>query len=220
MPTLPLLIPGEITAAFAPLAYESDHPGTGVDLLLQQFKGKDAIEWLLKSYLIQAQDVEDALWSILVSTDIDVATDAQLDGIGTLVGEERRGSTDATYRARIKVRILINRSNGRHGEILTILCRLFGLEDTPDSVRLRSRAPGAIDVQVFAAIPVSGSDAGLVLRSSKPAGVEAEGAYPSTTLAAAYRFGWSSAIAGITGAANGDGFNGATPVGGVMAARF
>ena len=61
---------------------------------------------------VQVQEVEDAVYQILTDTVLETAEGAQLDGLGEIVGEERAGRDDATYRIAIRTRIAINLSEG------------------------------------------------------------------------------------------------------------
>lgn len=66
------------------------------------------------------QVTEDLLWSALDALSID-GVGFVLDLIGSIVNVGRGGQTDDLYRVRIRVEILVLRSNGRIEEILTIL---------------------------------------------------------------------------------------------------
>lgn len=108
------------------LAYEADHVGAGLDLLLEQFKEKPKLEAWLSVLLGQVQDVEGALWQLLTERDIERAEGAQLDGLGAIVGEPRNGKGDELYRTHIRVRVAVLKSNGRVEELLAILSLLYG----------------------------------------------------------------------------------------------
>jgi hypothetical protein len=223
MPTLPLPIPGEmdtaLTTPYAPLAYESDHEGTGVDLLLEQFQGKPYVEGLLTSYLAQVQDVEESVWGVLLAADVDLAQDAQLDGLGDIVGEPRRDRSDEDYRAAIRVRVLINRCSGRHSQILEILRLYLGATIGDGTIELREPAPAALALNVYR-VPSLPADLRTIARTTKPAGVNLDGRYETSATRPA-RFGWSGgAVAGVTGPDNGFGWSLDDSVGGLFAARI
>lgn len=110
------------------LSYVEDHANDGLDLLLEQFKGKPNLEAWLAVLLGQVQDIEAALWQLLTERDIDNAYGAQLDGLGSIVGERRNGREDEVYRTAIRVRVAVLRSNGRVEELIAILVLLFGTE--------------------------------------------------------------------------------------------
>jgi hypothetical protein len=81
---------------------------------------------LLNSYTEELQEVEALFWTILRARFPDYAEGVQLDVLGRVVGEERNGRSDLRYRARIKIRILINLSYGSAPEVIRIL-RTMGL---------------------------------------------------------------------------------------------
>ena len=95
--------------------------GRVVDVL-----SKPALQAVLGSYTAELQEVEALFWAILRARFPDYAEGVQLDVLGRVVGEERNGRSDTRYRARIKIRILINLSYGSAPEIIKIL-RTMGL---------------------------------------------------------------------------------------------
>lgn len=227
MPAFPFVFPFTFPGApytphsetFGELTYDAEHAADAIGLLLEQFKEMPLIEGYIKSYANRTQEVEDALWQILEASDLDNAEHAQLEGLGLLVGEERRSRVDDDYRAAIRVRILINRCGGTHPEILRILSLFLGIADGARTIRLDEPAPAALRLQVYS-LPSLPADLRVIARTIKPAGVNLDGRY-ETSLSRPYRFGWSGgAVAGVTGAANGDSWSDDPTVGGLMAARI
>lgn len=202
---------------FGDLTYESDHAGAAVDLLLQQFKGLPLIEGMIESYANRVQELENALWDILIASDIDQAAAGQLDGLGSLVGEGRADRGDTEYRAAIRIRILINRCNGRHAEMLRIL--MLYLNADTGNVALRDRGTAGLSLNVYVDVPSDPANLRVIAYTIKPAGVNLDGRY-ETSATRPYRFGWSGgAVAGQT-SANADGWSGDATVGGLLAARI
>lgn len=219
----PFILPGgdpydpEINP-FGDLTYESDHAGAAVDLLLQQFKGLPLIEGMIESYANRVQELENALWDILIASDIDQAAAGQLDGLGSLVGEGRADRGDTEYRAAIRIRILINRCNGRHAEMLRILMLYLGATSGDGTLRLTQPGPAALSLSVLS-VPADPASLRAIATTIKPAGVNLDGRY-ETSATRPYRFGWSGgAVAGQT-SANADGWSGDATVGGLLAARI
>jgi hypothetical protein len=97
----------------------------------------------------EIQELENVVWDVLASKDIDRAFGASLDLLGRIVGEARDGADDPTLRVRIKARERINRSQGRTNDVLGMVEILdpaaFSLTDTP---------PAAFVLSMFA--PPSG----------------------------------------------------------------
>ncbi len=209
---------------FGDLEWDGTHAASAVDLLLEQFKGMPLVEGYVTAYANRCQELENAIWDVLTASDLDIATNAQLNGIGALVGEGRGNRTDAEYRAAIRVRILINRCNGRHSEMLRILMLYLGASSGDGSLRLKQTAPCALSLQVLT-VPSVPDDLRTKVYAIKPAGVNLDGAY-ATDADQSYRFGWSGgAIAGVSGGVNGDAWSGdpdpSDPIaGGYLAARI
>jgi hypothetical protein len=205
------------STVFGRLTYIATHVSEALDLLIQQFKEKPLIAGLVTALVTEVQELEDAAWEVLLATDLDNARNAQLTGLGTLVGEPRRGRSDIAYRPAIRVRILINRCNGKHPEILKILTLFLGATDGDGTIELVDAAPAAMALNVFR-LPESPSDLRVITRSIKPGGVNLDGRY-ATHATRMYRFGWTSPITGVTGANNGDGWTD-NSVGGQQAGRI
>lgn len=91
-------------------------------LLLHQFKRVEGsnLKKLLQMITTQNQEFENALYDVYINNSLDLAVGVNLDAIGEIVGEARTGSdTDSTYRARIKLRTVLNRSNGTVENIIS-----------------------------------------------------------------------------------------------------
>jgi hypothetical protein len=106
---------------------ETDHVGTSLALLLDQYKGKTFIKGYLSTLARRVQDVENVLWDIIELRRLDVATGAQLDALGKLVGERRIGRNDTDYRTGIRIRIRVNRSKGRTVDVIDVAMLAAGI---------------------------------------------------------------------------------------------
>lgn len=100
--------------------YEPDHVAKGIALLLQQWRTSSKLVGILATYLRIFQDLEDVTWDVINSRMLDTAVGAQLDMLGDLVGESRRGRNDIDYRAAVRLRIRVNRSQGRAVDVIDI----------------------------------------------------------------------------------------------------
>lgn len=169
--------------------YEAD----GAALLIGDFK-KPKIEALLKSYLGQAQEVEDALWQLYVDRRLANAVGVQLDVIGKIVGEVRKGRTDAVYRTWLGARILANRSNGRPEELIAIVKAVTPASTT---VWVEEEFPAALTVHAVGAVDAETGNAlaQLLALAARSAGVRLLFRWTSES-AGAFRFssaGWGGA---------------------------
>ncbi len=101
------------------------HVSQGLKRLLVQFQGQPNFAGQLRSFLLQVQELEQVFFDLRVQRYVDNAVGAQLDGIGRVVGETRKGKNDTDYRTAIKGRILSNRANSRVEEIHALFGRLL-----------------------------------------------------------------------------------------------
>lgn len=119
----------------------TDHIEGGKSLLLDQYRGKCRLEALLACYLRPVQQLEDAVWSVRLGRMIENAIGVQLDVIGRIVGRQRRGMNDATYRTWLNVQIAINRSEGHPDDVIRVIALV------EDDFRLLEYFPASFDVE-------------------------------------------------------------------------
>lgn len=161
----------------------------GLSIVLAQFAGKPRLEAVLCGLLDGVQDVEDALWQLYTERWIDSAVGVQLDELGTVLAFPRAGRTDETYRAFLRARVLVLRSDGSWPALLRIL-EALGVELT--SVRQEPDYPAATAAILDDALPsdVTGPDIFAMLNAAKAAGVRLTVDYPAAgaDAAASFRF--------------------------------
>lgn len=100
--------------------YEPDHVAKGLALLLQQWRSSSKVTGILATYLRIFQDLENVTWDVINSRMVDTAVGAQLDMLGDLVGEPRKGRNDIDYRSAVRLRIRVNRSQGRAVDVIDV----------------------------------------------------------------------------------------------------
>jgi len=97
----------------------------GADALAQlhsQYHCSPHVQSLLLALVDPLQEVEDTAYQLLTEVwSLDLAVGAQLDIIGELVDEAREGRPDDAYRASLRVRVLVNDSNGKTEELIHIV---------------------------------------------------------------------------------------------------
>lgn len=98
----------------------TSHTAEAKKLLTSMFRGRPVIEGLLKAIVDQVQTLENVAWQVIEGRQLDNAIGIQIDKIGGIVGEDREGRDDADYKEAVRLRILINRSNGKVDDILKI----------------------------------------------------------------------------------------------------
>jgi len=92
-----------------------------LDRLLEQFKGKPAIEGLICALADRGTEIEQSLINVSEFRSLDTALGSQLDQIGRFYREPRNGKTDDQYRAFLKAFALIVASKGRANELIDAL---------------------------------------------------------------------------------------------------
>jgi len=108
------------------IVQKTNHEAEALANLLSQFKDKDVLEKLIKIYVRQIQEIEDMFYALKVERWLDDATGVQLDNLGTIVNEARQGRVDDDYTDALRVRILINISQGTHQDILGVIQGIVG----------------------------------------------------------------------------------------------
>lgn len=102
-----------------PLIKVVDHREQAVALLLEQFKGKPAIEDLVRSLVTPANLIETTAFEMLRKRiAIDQSEGVQLDLIGELLGQPRNGLVDVAYRVRLHAEVAIHASNGTGDDLI------------------------------------------------------------------------------------------------------
>src|SRR5882672_579851 len=97
-----------------------DHVAQGIALLVEQFKATVDLPKYLAVYLRQNQILEGVIWDVINKRMLGVAVGDQLDQLGDLVGEGRLGRNDTDYRAAVRLRIRVNRSQGRAEDVIQV----------------------------------------------------------------------------------------------------
>lgn len=151
-----------------PQGENTDYCGAGKKLLLEEFKNKPRMEAFLCKLLDQVTQVEAALWDLFTLRGLEEATGTQLDGIGTIVGEPRRGRLDDIYRVFLRVRIMVNASDGKIEQLYDIVRTALG----EDSIVRIQTGNTRITVNVDSDIdPIAPIDLMLILREAKGGGI-------------------------------------------------
>lgn len=89
-----------------------DYAARLVDLLVEQYELSDGFQGSIVGEADQMQEIENVLTDMLTSFFISTAVGAQLDVVGSIVGEDRLNRSDEDYRDGIYFRIFVNNSSG------------------------------------------------------------------------------------------------------------
>lgn len=124
----------------------------------------------MRIILARVQHVEDVYWDIYTLSWLETAEGQQLDNIGGIVGEARKGRPDEIYRLWVRARVLVNRSNGKQQELLKVLRILIG---DPPTVTYTRVPPAAFKVEIAGVSDTSDVAQAVhgILREMKGAGI-------------------------------------------------
>lgn len=156
------------------LEQNTGHDREGLALLLQQFRDKPRMESVTSSMMTQIQDLEDALFTLLLERFISDATvGIQLDGIGQIVGRPRAGLSDDDYRALLRAVVRSNKSNGTGNELIEIVELLLNAPDdyALADITIEELFPAHVVVRLEEQLTFDVNIVIEVLRTSKAAGV-------------------------------------------------
>lgn len=163
---------------------------------VQQFRAKPNMEAWLADYVTQVQDLEDVFFQLLLDRVIATAIGVQLDGLGAIVGEERKGKSDASYRIWIRGRILANRSSGTPEQML----ELADLVTDANTLAIEEYYPAGFNLIIYDDLVENVDDVAAILDAASPAGVRAHMEYRLSAEALMFAFAGGDTIE--TSAAN------------------
>lgn len=103
-----------------PLVCLTDMVGDAQARLISEYGKSVRLRELAAIYVEQAQELEDALCTLMSTRDIETATGQYLDDIGTFLDFPRNGLPDADYRPFLRARQAALRSGGRPEDLLTV----------------------------------------------------------------------------------------------------
>jgi len=159
-----------------------DHAGMGFARLLWQYRGdQPRVQAWLQAFTEQLQSIEDVAFEVLVGRWPLTAVGDQLDVLGRIVGQTRRGMLDAQYRLYVLARILLNRSNGRLEELYDIL-EVLGVTE----VHAVEYYPGELTLWISG--EEYGDLIGEIIGSAKPGGVTLHWIWSETPSANTFKF--------------------------------
>lgn len=147
------------------LTQKTTHVAESLALLATQFRDKPNLAAFITALVRQVQDLENAQFQIYVAFVVANATFAQLDVLGRIVGEDRQGRDDTTYRVYISARIAINISSGTRDEILRIMGAIMGFAGT-----LKEAFPASFRYEA-GLVSANAADFAAVLKTITAAGV-------------------------------------------------
>lgn len=172
MSVLPAALPaplGGSTAVALPPLY-GPQAQAALDRLALQFKDKPNLVGLIAALAASADRLETVVAQLKTLPSIDQSSGTQLDILGEILGEPRRGFDDGAYQLHLKARAFLNRSSGT-GEDLYHLFQL--LIDVP--LQMQEQWPAAFEVLILSTAldPTLAGYLYAILQQAKPMGVRA-----------------------------------------------
>lgn len=157
---------------------ESDHSSGAAAKLTDQFRGRVRIEGTLKALCRPFDALEVATWDVINKRRLGTSTAEQLDVLGRVVGEPRRGRSDAEFEAILRLVIRARRSQGRTVDVLDVLT-LSGFPFTYEE-----HYPAGFRAEVFGV--TNGPDVAVWVFVAKALGVRGQVIFAPTSSAATF----------------------------------
>lgn len=142
---------------------------------------------LIESIGAEIQDAENSLGDVFDQHFIDNAVGAQLDGLGEIVDEDRKGKADPEYRTVLKAKDRALRSNGSPEDLIAVVRLVISAV----AFALEEMFPAHVKISM----EVNGLDApeiATLLSLARPAGVS--GALIADTTATPFQFSSTAAL--------------------------
>lgn len=106
-----------------------DYESIALSRLTGFFEAKPRVRGVVGSLPQQLTILEAVANQVKNERSIDTAIGIQLDKVGDIVGEKRRGRDDETYRQAIKFRVFVNVSKGRPSDLIQATLTLTQADD-------------------------------------------------------------------------------------------
>lgn len=118
------------------IQYSEDYIMNTYNLLLEQFKGSENVVKLLQVIATMKKQIDDEVIFLGKHRIIDTATGVALDNIGEELGVPRNGNSDEDYRVILKIRSYRTKTSGTLPQIIDLLSRFTGTEESSMNVYL------------------------------------------------------------------------------------
>lgn len=114
-------VPSSTSVDGTALAYDTAYLEQGRDRLLHEFKDCPRLAALLGIYLGKLQEIELALWQLLVERTVDTALGVALTHLARKVGVDRSGWADSELRRLVRAEIRVLKSSGNAEDLLAVI---------------------------------------------------------------------------------------------------
>lgn len=154
----------------ATLAHVTDHADQAVSRLLEPYRVGASMPALVRALSRQLQELEDVLWDVGQLRRLELATGAQLDLLGRVVGQPREGRSDEVYRLWLRARMRLALGSGGAEDILELFRMLM---QGSTSIELEEQFPAGLVLRIDPSAIIDPSAAAAILDLAKAAGVRA-----------------------------------------------
>jgi len=140
------------------IPFISDYAPRARALIVEQFEDSENFLAMIDSFSNQVQEIEDVFFDLKIKRYLSIAEGAQLDGIGDIVGERRKGKNDSDYKQALNFRIFVNSSYGQMNTLTTFLSQSLSSGETFEakenfpasvSVVIKSENPSFLNNNIF-----------------------------------------------------------------------
>jgi hypothetical protein len=155
------------------ILHVGDHKERAVAELLFVNRMRPRIVALVRALAGGVQLLEDPMFDFITGWNVDLVSGDALDVFGTIVGEQRQGLDDATYRRFIRARVKANVSEGTRDELIEI----WQLIMAADVVRYFDALPAGFSLYALRTTFLDDTTRGRAkafMQDVKPAGVAME----------------------------------------------
>jgi hypothetical protein len=185
----------------------TNHVQQGLAKLIEYYKRKPVFAAWCATHLMQVQTIEDSIATFKSSLDVDTCDLTRLRLFGKIVGQVELGLVEQ-FRLYVKVRILVNKSDGRSPTLIKIARILLG------NIRYTNWGQGSFEIEALDPIGIRNPDVSAeLLNDARVGGVRSRLVFSNDALEGSFSF-----APGTASIADGRGFSDyANTTGGTLA---
>lgn len=124
----------------------TNHVEQALDRQTSQFKGKTNCEKMLTILIEPVQRFENVAWDVLTKRGLDTAEGAQLDQVGSIIGERRQGKVDEDYRRFLRAAIVAHKSNGTVEDLILVTTLI--IDDAAAVIKMYPGYPAGLTIEI------------------------------------------------------------------------
>ena len=164
----------------------SEHEKLSSVRFLDQFKNSVDLKALAASYAGQIQDLEDAVFEVILERVLPTAEGVQLTILGAIVQQPRTTNDDTEFKIAINARIAINLSDSTPEDVIKVGVLIF--ETTGETFCIREEPPAQLRVTVIDPLTISPTLVQQLLDEADAAGNRLLLSYTPSAIATRLRF--------------------------------